>query len=139
MTSKAWACACGCGIFNVGTSSMFPVGKGATIYEEYDFMDQTRNWSKDSKASSEDNPDKQIRTSFINTGIQYMFNRDWGVSVELPYDHRYFKTDGGDPGSPDIQSFVHDAIGDIRIQGIYTGFSPDMSNRASIRIKTADR
>ena len=103
---KAWACACGCGIFNVGTSSMFPSGQGGAIYEEYDFMDQAHNWGKDSKASADDNPDKQIRTSFINTGIQYMFNRQWGVSVELPYEHRYFKTDDGDPGTPDIQSFV---------------------------------
>jgi len=81
MSSRVWACACGCGIFNVGTSSMFPMGQGGTVFEEYDFMDQTHNWSKDTKASADDNPDKQIRTSFITTGMQYMFNRDWGVSV----------------------------------------------------------
>ena len=131
----SWACACGCGIFNVGTSSMFPMGRGGTIYEEYDFMDQAHNWSKESKASTDDNSDKQIRTSFINTGLQYMFNRDWGVSVELPYEHRYFKTDNGGPGSPDIQSFTHDAIGDIRVQGIYTGFTPDMSTGVIFGLK----
>ena len=38
-------------------------------------MDQTHNWNRNSKASDDDNADKQIRTSFINTGIQYMFNR----------------------------------------------------------------
>jgi len=135
MQNVSWACACGCGIFDVGTASMFPSGKGGTIWEEYDFMDQTQNWSKDSKASVADNPDKQIRTSFINTGFQYMFNRQWGVSLELPYEHRYFKTDNGQPGLPDIQSFVHDAIGDMRIQGIYTGFSPDMSTGLNFGLK----
>ena len=64
-----------------------------------------------------------------------MFNRDWGVSIELPYEHRYFKTDNGDTGTPDIQSFVHDAIGDMRIQGIYTGFSPDMSTGLDFGLK----
>ncbi len=127
MQSNSWACACGCGVFDVGTASMFPSGQGGTFWEEYDFMDQTHNWSGTSKASNDDNSDKQIRTSFINTGFQYMFNRDWGISVELPYDHRYFKTDNGAPGAPDIQSFEHSAVGDMRVKGIYTGLSPDMS------------
>ena len=135
MQSNSWACACGCGIFNVGTSSMFPKGQGGTIYEEYDFMDQNQNWYKSSKASADDNPDKRIRTSFINTGLQYMFNRDWGVSVELPYEHRSFKTDVGDPGTPDIETYLHDAVGDIRVQGIYTGFSPDLSTGLTFGLK----
>ncbi len=130
--SVSWACACGCGIFDVGTSSMFPKGQGTTIYEEYDFQDQAQDWIKSSKGSNDNNPDKQIRTSFINTGVQHMFNRSWGVDVELPYEHRYFKTtdDNGD-----IVSFVHDAFGDIRIRGIYTGFSPDMSTGVTFGLK----
>ncbi len=135
LQNVSWACACGCGIFDVGTSSMFPSGPGGTVFEEYDFMDQNQNWSKASKASADDNADKKIRTSFINTGIQYMFNRGWGVSVELPYEHRSFKTDIGDPGSPDIQTFIHDAVGDMRVQGIYTGFSPDMSTGVTFGLK----
>jgi len=127
MPSISWACACGCGIFDVGTSSMFPSGQGGEVFVEYDFMDQNRNWSKASKASLDDNADKEIRTGFINTGMQYMFDRSWGVQVELPYDGRYFRSDKVDTGSPDIQSFVHDAVGDLRIRGIYTGFSQEMS------------
>ena len=31
--STVFACACGCGVFDVGTSSMFPEGKGGgTVY-----------------------------------------------------------------------------------------------------------
>jgi len=133
MQSNSWACACGCGVFDVGTASMFPSGSGGTIFEEYDFMDQTHNWSKNSKASDDNNDDKQIRSSFITTGFQYMFNRSWGVEIELPYDHRYFKTTDDDTG--DIVSFVHSALGDMRIQGIYTGFSPDMSTGITFGFK----
>ena len=46
LQNVSWACACGCGVFDVGTSAMFPTGRGGEIYEEYDFMDQTQNWSK---------------------------------------------------------------------------------------------
>ncbi|MDE1920852.1 MAG: hypothetical protein KGJ09_02420 [Candidatus Omnitrophica bacterium] len=120
----SWACACGCGVFNVGTSSMFPSGQGGRVFTEYDFMDQNRNWSKDSKASADGNSDKRIRTSFTDTGFQYMFNRKWGIQADLPYDHRYFKATDDAGG---IVSFRHSAVGDMRIQGIYTGFSADMS------------
>ena len=121
-----WACACGCGIFEVGTSSMFPHGAGGMVYFDYDFQDQNINWSGSSRAPAEDNPDKEIRTSFITAGVQYMFNRDWGIQGELPFDYRYFQTTGGATGN-EIVSPTWWAMGDIRIEGIYTGFFPDMS------------
>ena len=34
--SVGWACACGCGVFDVGTSSMFPEGPGGMAFVEYD-------------------------------------------------------------------------------------------------------
>ena len=135
--SVSWACACGCGVFDVGTSSMFPSGQGGMVWEEYDFMDQDHNWSKSSSASADDNSDKKIRTSFINTGFQYMFNRDWGVSVELPYDLRQFKTLDDDGVS--IDTFNHNAVGDMRIKGIYTGLSPDMSTGLEFGLKVPTR
>src|SRR5438552_17901074 len=82
MQSVSWACACGCNIFDVGTNSMFPDKTGGSVFMNYDFMDQNHNWRKSSKASNDDNPDKEIKTSFINTGVQYMFNRRWGIQVE---------------------------------------------------------
>jgi hypothetical protein len=132
LPSIVWACACGCGVFDVGTNSMFPSGSGGTVFEEYDFMDQHHNWHKSSEASKEDNPDKEIKTNFVNTGMQYMFNRSWGIQVELPYDHRYFKTTD-DNGN--IVSFTHSAIGDMRIEGIYTGLSADMSTGLTFGVK----
>ena len=130
--SIALACACGCGIFEVGTASMMPTSAGGTAWLEYDYMDQNKNWHGNSSAPAANNPDKEIRTSFYTAGAQYMFNRAWGVMAEVPYTDRYFKTtdDGGD-----ITSFQHSALGDIRLKGVYSGFSEDMSTGVAFGMK----
>ena len=126
------ACACGCGVFSVGTSSMLPSGAGGMTFLEYDYQDQNRNWSGSSRASADDNDDKNIRTSFFTAGLQYMFNRSWGLQLEVPYDQRHFETTDDDGG---LVSLNWGTLGDIRIQGIYTGFSPDMSTGVTFGLK----
>jgi len=121
-----YACACGCGIFDVGTASMLPPGAGGMVWLEYAFQDQNINWSGSSRAPAADNPDKEIRTSFITAGLQYMFSRAWGFQVEVPTAYRYFSTTGGATGN-EIVDNTWAAPGDMRIEGIYTGFFPDMS------------
>jgi hypothetical protein len=128
-----FACACGCGIFDVGTASMFPTQQGGMVWAEYDFMDQNKNWSGTSSAPAANNDDKRIRTSFINVGLQYQFNQAWGVELEVPYWHRLFKTVDDDTGG--IDSFTHGALGDIRIKGIYNGFSSDLSSGITFGVK----
>ena len=128
-----FGCACGCGIFDVGTASMFPTQEGGMVWAEYDFMDQNKNWSGTSSAPAADNSDKRIRTSFITVGGQYQFNRSWGVSVEVPYWERLFKT--LDDDGVTIDSFTHGALGDIRIKGVYNGFSPDLSTGITFGLK----
>ena len=126
------ACACGCGAFDIGTSAMFPTDEGGMTYLEYDFMDQNRNWSGTSHAPAANNNDKQIRTHFITAGVQYMFNRKWGLSAEVPYWQRHFKTTDD---SGNIVDFSHDAIGDVRLRALYTGLSPDMSTGLTFGVK----
>jgi hypothetical protein len=128
-----YACACGCGVFDVGSSAMMPMGAGGMYYLEYDYGDQNRNWSGTSKRPAENNGDKEIKTSFYKLGAQYMFNRKWGVEGEVPYSSRRFKTT--DPDTSDIVSFDHSAFGDIRLKGIYSGFSQDMSFGITFGIK----
>ena len=130
--SVSLGCACGCGVFDVGTASMFPQHSGAMAFIEYDFMDQNQNWSGTSSAPAANNSDKRIKTDFVNVGLQYQFNRSWGVEVEVPYWNRYFKT-MDDSGS--IVDFTHAALGDIRIKGVYTGFSADMSTGVTFGLK----
>jgi hypothetical protein len=108
----------------VGTASLFPKGGGGTVWFEYDFQDQYLNWHATEIASAGNNGDRVLRTHFLTLGAQYMFNRKWGTMLELPYTYRYFKS-VQDDGS--IKGFNFNSIGDIRIQGMYTGFSEDMS------------
>ena len=56
-----------------------------------------------------------------------MFDRSWGIRVEVPYEDRHFVTTGGATGG-DIVSLNFSGLGDIRIEGVYTGFSPDLSS-----------
>jgi hypothetical protein len=127
-----WACACGCGVFDVRTRSMFPTGEGGLAFFEYDFMDQDRNWSGTSSAPGADNPDKEIRTDYYAVGGQYMFSRQWGVIAQAPYETRYFKTTDDDGH---IVSFTHGALGDASIKAIYAGLSPDMSSGVTFGLK----
>ena len=125
--SMGWACACGCGVFDVGTSSMFPDGAGGTAFLQYDYQDQNRNWSGASQAPAANNDDKEIRTDFVTAGLQYMFNSSWGVQAEVPFAYRYFKTADG--------STTWGSLGDIRVEGIYIGLMADLSAGVTFGVK----
>jgi len=133
----AHACACGCGVFDVGTPASLPAQAGGSISLEYDFMNQSANWSGASSAPAIDNDDRQIRTNFVTASAQYLFGRKWGAMIQVPYWDRRFLTadDGGE-----VLSFTHGAIGDIRIRGVYTGLSADLSTglTAGLKLPTGD-
>ncbi len=118
------ACACGCGVFDVATSSMFPEGAGGMAWLQYDYMDQNRDRNGYGPGAADNNPDKEIETHFITAGMQYMFNQSWGVQVEIPYDVRYFR---GTDNAGNVTSHGWSQLGDIRVEGIYTGFFADQS------------
>ncbi len=136
LPQAAHACACGCGIFSVGAGNMLPstLGNGTVLFASVDYLDQTRDWSGSASAPVSANADKNIRTLFQTVGVQTFFNRDWGLRVELPYWQRHFTTldDAGQP-----VSFDHGALGDLRVLGLYTGFSPDRSSGLMFGVKLA--
>jgi len=134
LPSRGLACACGCGIYEVGTSSMIPTGAGLEAFTDYDFQDQNRNWSGTSLAPAADNADRDIRTSWYTLGAQEMFNRSWGLRLEVPYEDRHFVTTGGATGG-ELVSLNFGGLGDIRLEGIYTGFSPDLSKGITFGLK----
>ncbi len=128
----AHSCACGCGVFEVGSSALMPTMEGGLAYVEADFMNQHRNWSGTNSADAANNDDKQIRTRFYSAGVQYSLNRNWAVEGSAPYWDRHFKTTD-DTGA--IVDFSHAALGDVRLKATYMGLSPDMSRGLTFGVK----
>jgi hypothetical protein len=130
--AAALACACGCGVFSVGDAALIPGGSGGAVWLDDDYLDQSDNWSGTSRAPAADNSDKRITTDFVNLGGQYMFKSGLGVMVEVPFLDRKFETTS-DAGAP--ETFRHAGLGDVRLTGVYSGFSPDMSTGITFGLK----
>jgi hypothetical protein len=135
----ALACACGCAVFDVGANAAFPntADSGLSVFFRYNEMDQNKNWVGASSAPAAWNDDKDIKTSFYTFGAQYMINHDWGVMVELPVFHRTLTTTGDGTAYPNgqIYSSTLTDMGDLMVEGVYSGFSPDMSTGVLFGIK----
>jgi hypothetical protein len=129
----ALACSCGCGVFDVGTDSMFPEGPGVMAFAEYDVLNQNENWHGNSRAPSGDNEDKRIQTGFMSAGVRYMFDPSWGITLVVPYWDRHFRTTDEDTGDP--TTHTHSAFGDARIVGVYSGFAADGSTGVTFGVK----
>ena len=103
---------------------MIPGGPGGMAFVQWAYQDQDHNWSGTSSAPAANNADKEIRSHFVTAGLQYMFNRSWGVQAEVPYDFRYFKTTDE---AGHILSRNWSQLADVRVEGLYTGLFPDLS------------
>jgi hypothetical protein len=127
-----FACACGCNVFAVGARWTMPTSSGFGTFLQYNYMDQASNWGNWQRVSSDANNDQEIRTSFYTLGIQYMADRDWGFMAEAPVWNRYFRTTADDGN---IASVNHTSFGDVRLMGMYTGISEDMSTGLQFGLK----
>jgi len=130
--SLGMACACGCNVFTVGTPWSMPIRSGFEVFFQYNFMDQRTNWNSWSSAPASMNEDVEIRTSFYTLGLQYMPSREWGITIDAPAWDRYFHTTLDD-GS--LASVTHSSFGDVRVMGMYTGLSDDMSTGLQFGVK----
>ena len=158
VSPSLFACGCGCGTYNVGTSYNFPNGPGGMVWTEYDYIGQSQNWHGLGPAGAESNPHKLIQTSWLQGGMQYFFNDKWGASLVVPSANRIVRAetengmevkqgapaaDGEEaapaqtPSKPSIATKQWWSMGDIRLNGYYTGFSPDMSTGVNLGMKFA--
>jgi hypothetical protein len=145
-TREASACACGCSTYTVGTGNNFPDGAGGMVWTEYDFISQSQNWSGLGPAGANGNPHKLIQTSWLQGGFQYFFNEKWGASVVVPSANRIVRAEiedgmevqqGEEAAAPKTFTKQWWGMGDIRLNGYYTGFSPDMSTGVNLGMKFA--
>jgi hypothetical protein len=126
------ACACGCNVFSVSSMWGMPTSSDIKMALLYDYMDQRNNWSNWHNAASNLNSDRELRTNFYTLGVQYMANREWGVMIDIPVWNRYFVTTD-ETGM--TASAGHTSLADIRVMGIYTGLSEDMSTGMLFGVK----
>jgi hypothetical protein len=138
LPTNALACACGCGVFDVGVNTLPSGATGLTVYVRYSYMNQNQNWEGSSKALASDNSDKEIQTDFYTVGADYMVSDNWMVMAELPiYQRALTTTDDGTVFGPAGSIYTGNltAMGDLEISGVYTGLSSDMSTGLSFGIK----
>jgi hypothetical protein len=138
--TRSLACACGCGIFDVGDGTLMPnsAQSGLELWFRLAYMDQNQNWEGASKATAADNSDKDLRTTFYFVGGQYVINSKWTVMAELPVFDRFLTTtdDGTVIGPAGTVCTGHDtAIGDLELMAMYTGFAKDMSTGLGFGVK----
>jgi hypothetical protein len=132
--ATTFACACGCSVFTVGAPWSMPTNSGIGAYLQYNYMNQTKNWGNWQGAAPGANPDQEIRTNFYTLGFQFMEDRDWGFSAEAPVWNRYFRTTTQDGNAASVN---HTSFGDVRLMGMYTGISDDMSTGLQFGLKLA--
>ncbi len=132
LPAATFACACGCSVFSVGTRWMMPISAGYQLSFLYNFMDQNADWNGWGSAPANLNDDKQIRTDFFTLGFEDMINREWGIALEAPVWSRYYEGAGDNGG---VASVNHEALGDIRVMGMYTGLFADMSTGIQFGLK----
>lgn len=138
--AQSWGCACGCGIFDVGLPGLPVSGMNDQVGLQYSFMNQNWNHSGAGGQAGALNPDKQIGTNYYTLYGQHMFNENWGVEAMLPYWLRSFTTDtSGTPGQinpgPTPRSANISSLSDLRVMGMYTGFSADKSSGLTFGLK----
>lgn len=143
LPQTALACAsCGCTLSsdwdNLGISS----SSGLKMDLRYDYLNQNQLRSGSSKISSaaasqiSNNGDPQevekyTRNNYLTLGLDYSFNPDWGINLQLPYIMRSHSTlgtasDGVTPGDGGGQYDSRtSSIGDLKLIGRYQGFTPE--------------
>jgi hypothetical protein len=134
----ALACACGCGVFDVGADTLPSGATGLTVWLRYSYMNQNQNWEGSSKAPASDNGDKELQTDFYTAGAEYMVSDNWMMMGELPvYQRALTTTDDGTvfgPAGSIYTGHITD-LGDLQLSSIYTGLSDDMSTGLIFGIK----
>lgn len=126
---SALACACGCGMFDLGMPGLgLPGASAGSINLQDTWLDQNVAKQGTNKIPLNQSADQEIRTQFTNLNAQYNINHDWGVMAMVPYWKRSYDFNANFGGAtPQMVHSSVDTLSDVRLMGMYTGFSDDMS------------
>lgn len=131
---------CGCTLGTEWADQNYRVARGLSAELRYDFVDQDqlrRGPDAVDRAAvplpNDDEIQNRTLTRFLTLGLDYAFNRDWGLNLQLPYISRYHDTYA--PGDDRLSTSTLDGLGDLRLVGRYQGFFDDRSTGVQFGLK----
>lgn len=138
------ACA-SCPSGDVGTSYNFPDGAGGLAWMQYNFESQSQNYSGFNRAPADANHDKLIQTSTMIAGFQYFWNENWGFQALVPAANTLYRysehteeehaEEGHEHEGEQVVTKQWWAMGDIRLNAIWTGLAKDQSTGINLGVK----
>jgi len=154
--ASAFACAtCGCTL-STDAATGYSSESGWRVNLEYDYLDQDelRNGSGTATPAQVVNQpsdpslgggeiEKDTTNRYLNLGISYRPNADWGFSLLVPYVQRDHSTYGvqAQPFTPaeiapgQISSTSVSGLGDIKLMASYQGFLPTHNFGVQVGVK----
>lgn len=124
-SGAVFACAsCGCSLSSDWESQGLSSGPGLRFDLRYDYLNQNEVRSGTGKVGTWPvaGHEQELFTenNYLTAGIDYRWNANWGINVQLPYIDRAHGTngDGIDAGTSQTQS-----LGDIKLVGSYLGLT----------------
>ncbi|MGA0586897.1 hypothetical protein ACO2Q2_07185 [Dyella sp. KRB-257] len=139
----AGACStCGCSLNSDWASQGYATSRGFHLSLREDYFNQSRliEGSHRIAVGSIALPsDEELQRKTVNRntllGIDYSFNRAWGLSLQLPWFSRYHET--WPEGETTLSSSDGRGLGDVRVLVRYQGFRPDASLGLQFGVKLA--
>lgn len=140
LSTSVLACAsCGCTLSSDWDSQGYTTRSGLKIDLRYDYLNQNQLRHGTGKVSAAQasrmtsaggdplEVEKYTRNNYLTLGLDYTFNPDWGINLQVPYIDRKHSTlgvnsDGSAPADGAYESKTS-SLGDIKLIGRYQGFT----------------
>jgi len=137
----AFACSsCGCTLSPDWVTQNYTTRPGFKLDMRYDFVDQNNLRRDTGSVSGSSLPlpnaeevQRVTRTQFLNLGLDYSPNRDWGFRLDVPLLDRFHTTVA--PGDTAESKSDTSDLGDIRVTARYQGFFEDKSTGVELGLK----
>lgn len=129
---------CGCTLSSDWVSQGIHAEPGLNLDLRYDFIDQTALYAGSHSTTApavpgEDEVEQRTTNRYTTATLTYNVNRDWGVSLVLPYLDRSHTTIA--EGDTEVSGSHTRSLTDIKLLGRYQGFTPDHDTGLLVGVK----
>lgn len=149
-SASVFACAsCGCSLSSDWDSQGVSSSQGWKLDLRYDYLNQNEYRHGTSKVSYDPTTGAEnelyTKNQYFTVGLDYTYNPNWGVTVQLPFIDRQHATNGnpdpttlalpGDGGNTGLQDTKR--VGDVKLIGRYQGFTDSRNFGVQFGLKFA--